>query len=243
MVIKLILVFVTVFLFGCTDDNKLIVETVNTNILNTDTESKVDAGEEDNSQLIIETYATEIAYVWRKIFDDLGVSKGDKRRAKFDEYSLMLARNVYLFQDLNTDLGLIDYRLPYNQYNHILLAILIYQESSINPNVSGRSHNEVGFMQLHGAALQGHSKAEVRSDPELGLFLGIRWVARAAKVCGFNYPDYNRWNINSWNGALAVYNAGDTKAMKRGRCQTNWRYSKRIVNKTKYFIGKLLAER
>jgi len=236
MVTKFILALVAVLFISCTDDKEIDAgetEQIDASII----EIIPDAGVPETTEE--ERMAEEISWTWKTIFDDLGVSKGDKRRAKFDTYAKMLARNTKLFQDLNTDLGLIDYRLPYNKYNHILLAVLIYEESSVNPKVKGRSHGEVGFMQLHGAALQGYRKAEVQKDPELGLFLGIRWLARAITICGFDYAIIDSWDLNDFKGPLAVYNGGDHRAMTNGKCERNWGYARRKVSKTKRLITRL----
>jgi hypothetical protein len=112
------------------------------------------------------------------------------------------------------------------------LLILSIGESSVNPTVVGKKpRREVGLMQCWGKALMGYSREEVRKDFELGLFLGIHWLGTMIQECKIDVDSMR--GINSWKGPLSLYGAGPRRAIKHGKCLTNFRFANRRIKKTK----------
>lgn len=240
-------VVVSLLLLGCVEEDKTVE----------DADVKEDAGEDagqdagktkqdteevfDDPRIDQETMANEIVTVWNTIFNDAEASKDDYRRALFPGYADMIARHIRLFQDTRIDENILGGRLPVSTLTHQLIAVMIYRESSVMPEVVGRSHGEVGFLQLHGAALQGYSRKEVQNNPELGVILGLRWLSRAVRVC---HPDgLSDWSFDNWLGPLAVYGGGEQRAMTNGKCHTDWAFAKERVNTTKNYAIRLLANK
>ncbi len=103
--------------------------------------------------------------------------------------------------------------LPYKD-NHILVAVIIYRETGIQPNIIGRSHKEVGLMQVHGIPLDGFKRKEVINNPELGVHLGIQWLAYCTTRC-----NHGRRKPNDWHYALTQYGASPQAAGSGRNCK------------------------
>lgn len=224
------------FYFSCSDDKQIDAG------VNEIFDAGYDAGQD--TEIIVKKMpkenemAKEIEWAWTIMFDEVGASKDDWRRENFTYWAGLVAKYIILFQNLKSN---IEYKLPNDNFTHLLIAKMIYQESSVNPNVIGRSHGEVGLMQIHGKALCGYKKTEVKENSELGIFLGIRWLARAIAVCPLS--DLNNWNLSSWLGPLAVYGGGEYRAKINGKCKRNWGFAKRRIQYTKILAERLALEK
>jgi hypothetical protein len=63
-----------------------------------------------------------------------------------------------------------------------LTAALAMREASWHVDAIGR-RGEVGLMQLHGAALAGHTRDDA-AEPETNVKLGLAWLRRCSALCG-----------------------------------------------------------
>lgn len=245
--IKFIQGAVVVFLLlGCIDKNETDAGTQDTSQEDARQDAGQDGGSTDTEntpkdpRIKEDSMVEEIIWIWNEIFDDAGASKDDYRREKFEHYAKMLAKHIR-FMQTDEALNLFQVKLPTSRYTHLLAAFIIYRESSIKPETEGRSHGEVGFFQLHGVALQGHSRKEVQNNPELGIILGLRWLSKAVQVCHTDNTD--NWSFDNWLGPLAVYGGGEARAITNKKCERNWKFAKDRVNKTKSYAMRLLANK
>lgn len=173
----------------------------------------------------------EVVKFWNEIFDELEVKKSDKRRGLFDMYAESLVNKTITLQNLD--------KLPKDPYTHLIIAYKTYSESSIRNIISKNRLREVGLLQVTGKALQGHTRKEVLNNVELGLSLGIDWLATTIQECGLSLDN---WSIDKWAGPLALYTVGPNKALQKGQCNTKLRVTKRIINETKRISAKVLAK-
>lgn len=189
-----------------------------------------------------ETAIQEVVDYWNWKFDSVGARKTDWRRLDFAKHAESLVHAIRFFQNPNNKVYLERHNrrliLPNGRYLHILFAHLIYKESSVNPNVIGKTwRKEVGLMQLHGVALAGHTKKEVRNNPDLGVWLGVRWLAIEYTDC--KLPD--NYSIDHWRGPLALYGSTPKKVKKNGVCSTRFNFANKRVRSVKNYI-KLVAK-
>jgi hypothetical protein len=188
---------------------------------------------EDYKKLKKEKKIREIEETWTVIFDEAGASPDDDRRMYFRLYAETIVEILEEFQNKDSKtVKITGVELPKNELIHILIAYIVYRESSVNPTVVGKKpRREVGLMQAWGRALMGFSREEVRKDFELGLFLGIHWLGTMIQECKIDVDSMQ--TINSWKGPLSLYGAGPKRAIKNGRCLTNFRFANRRIKKTK----------
>ena len=141
----------------------------------------------------------------------------EKHYKAFDKYSKELAQIVYYFKRNESSLG---GKLPDNKDTHIFIAMMVAKETAVNPYVRGKLRNEVGLLQVHGAALLRHKPKEVLENPKLGLFLGVNWIASKFQTCWKN-TDENNWDNTMWYYPITIYAAGEGKGRAyKGKCQT-----------------------
>lgn len=170
---------------------------------------------EDNRQTILpindnftsrpsrEQMVEEVVAVWNFWYDDDGVKPNhriNKRRKNFHIYAEYLVEAVRYYQEYETNKG---GQLPMDENTHIVMAVMVAAETSVRPEVIGKSRGEVGLLQVHGHALQGHKKHEVIDSPWLGVWLGTRWIAYHTQFC---HPRTE--NISKWKQYISVYGAG-----------------------------------
>lgn len=177
----------------------------------------------------------EVVEFWNLIFDDVGASRDDARRARMPEYAEIIVKYTEFFKHHP------DYPLPQDDRIHLLLAYMMYKECSLYPRAIGRSHKEVGSFQLHGEALQGYTRKQVRNNTDLGIFLGIKWFAKEGiHKCNLDLDD---WEFRDFLGPISVFGGGERRAIKHGRCITRWKYSKDRVNQTEILYERMLAQK
>lgn len=186
------------------------------------------------------TAIEDIVFVWQMLFDKANAKKNDWRRAKFQEYATEMVKILRYYQNPNMDKNIREWSMPDNRFTHILIAYMIYRESSVDPTVIAKSSlKEVGLLQVHGKALKGHSREEVVGDYRLGIWLGIDWMARMINECGMSIEDFEK--PTDWLGPLANYGAGARKAMKNGKCSTKFFFAKERVRDSKHLMSRILA--
>jgi hypothetical protein len=186
------------------------------------------------------TMVAEVVEVWEMFFDDEGAKWNDPRRARFEDHANDLVDMVIMYQNHPTDIG---GQLPCHINDHILVATLVTKESSVTYNVVGRSHQEVGLLQVHGKALAGYSRETVKHNPRLGLMLGTRWLASQIQECPIHRVegDNTKWRDSDWFGPLSVYAGGyKAKNRKTGKCYT-YRIAKERVSLTKLYRSRINA--
>lgn len=192
------------------------------------------------------TAILEVVATWDQIFNETKTSKKDNRRKNFQRYAEALVDSLRFFQSGEVESDLItkitgeeDYkkiaykerkiRLPNNRYTHILIAYVVYKETSVNHTVVGKKPRfEVGLMQVWSKALQKYDRKRVKEDYSLGLFLGIRWLGLALQDCNI---DPKRMYLWDWMRGLAYYGAGP-RAKKDGICTNTYGFARRRVMKT-----------
>jgi len=166
-----------------------------------------------------EQMVREVVMLWNMFFDDSHASADDSRRQAFDSLAEHLVNAVMLYQDKRTDLGGI---MPGHKNDHLIVAFMVARESSVIADVQNtrpNSKGEVCLLQLHGAALAGHTKKEVRSNPELCLMLGVRWIASQIPHCQQVPNMIDEWTDDDWVGPLSLYAGGPNALRKDGRCR------------------------
>jgi hypothetical protein len=155
----------------------------------------------------------EVLALWNMHYDDEGIRKNHKKRKRFLRYAQSLVDAVRFYQDNKVNIG---GQLPKDQHTHLVVATMVALETGVNHRVIGKSHGEVGLLQIHGKGpLNGHSRGEVRRNPTLGLLLGVRWLAFHTQFC-----KKTRKGIDNWAKPLSLYGAGLSRGRKRnGTCK------------------------
>jgi hypothetical protein len=75
----------------------------------------------------------------------------------------------------------------------LLVFLIMFEESSFRPRAIGRSHGELGLMQVHGVAADG---CELET-PEGQIECGLNWLEKCYQKC------------KSTRGALYMYGTGE----------------------------------
>ena len=179
------------------------------------------------------TIIKEVVMLWNMWYDDQGIKphhKLNKRREKFKEYGTYLATAVRYFQINKTDMGGI---LPIDNTSHIIAAVVAAAETAVRPEMIGKLRNEVGIFQVHGAALNGHKRREVINNPQLGIFLGIRWLTYHTQFC-----NQKATGMDFWKQPLTLYAAG----LRAGRYK-NKKCKEISVAKRRVRLAKMYRER
>lgn len=161
-----------------------------------------------------EEMISEIIEVWELFFKDANVGRKDPRRKRFHEFASYLAQAIRIYQNQEITINGRKARLPKDKNIHILLAVLITKESSVKYDVVGTSPRfEVGLMQVWGVALNGYDKETVKQNPELGILLGVRWIAYMTSLCKPYRvgQDKEEWRTTDWLGPLTMYGAKPSK--------------------------------
>ena len=158
--------------------------------------------------------SAEVVALWEMFFDDDHAPRYDRRRRDFKRFAKYLVKAVDRYQEATTNIG---GQLPKSKNTHLVAAQIITRESSITTNVVG-SRGEVGLMQVmpRGPAIDGHNPRKIIRDPELGIRLGVRWLAHAVGKCQKNIDE---WKDNDWLGPLSFYQGGPQAIRKNGRCR------------------------
>jgi hypothetical protein len=186
-----------------------------------------------------ETAINDIVTTWTNRFNEAGASKDDSRRNNFYMYAKAIVEVLRYYQNPEFK-DLRQYSMPDTRYTHILIAEMIYRETSVDHTVMAKSsRKEVGLIQVHGIALKGHTRAEVRRDYKLGIYLGIDWLAHMISECNMEADDIV--NPKDWLGPLCVYGAGAKRAIKNGHCITSMKFAKERVNKSRELMLRILA--
>lgn len=212
------------------DKYKLMVPPVPVPITNVSIEEteKLVALSETPEYISIDVMAKEIAEVWELFFDDGKAPYNDPRREMFDIYALEIAQAIDYWKKHKVDIG---GSMPDHRSTHIIVAIVITRESSVNPNVVGKKFGEVSMFQLHGKALNGYSKEEVKRDTKLAAMLGVRWIAHSTSQCKNNRSswDNKEWKNSDWLRPLTIYGSGPKKVYKSKKHRTCkvFRFAKR----------------
>lgn len=178
----------------------------------------------------------ENVMLWDMFFDDDGAKATDVRRGRFREYAEYVADAVLMYQG-DTD---IKGKIPKHRNVHLLVGTMMTIESSVTFDVVGPAPRfEVGMLQLHGRALAGFKRDKVKKNPQLGVLLGVRWLAAQIPVCYPDGTDQETWTDESWLGPLSVYQAGEKVAVaKNGKCH-RLSVAKKRVRLTKMYRARI----
>lgn len=156
----------------------------------------------------------DVVSLWEMFFDDDNAPPSDWRRKNFEKYAYYLVNAVQMYQDGPTDIG---GQLPKDRSTHLIAAQIVTKESALRSKVVGRL-GEVGLMQVmpRGPTIAGHRPQRVRRDPELGIRLGVRWLAYSVGRCG---GDLDEWSDDDWLGPMSFYSAGGKVRRRNGSCK------------------------
>lgn len=174
-----------------------------------DTDFTINCEEKINEEeLAREELKKQIVLSWNKWYDDEQAPKEDKRRERFPELASYVVDYTTYYMNYETEHN---GKLPKDNLIYFLVAAIAVKESAVDPNVVG-SRGEVGVLQVMKTALRGYSSEEVRNNPELGIKLGISWLADQVPYC--KWPE----NIDEMAGPLSIYAGGINRAKKNGKC-------------------------
>jgi hypothetical protein len=161
----------------------------------------------------------EVLQVWKRYFERWGYKKPPVKRIKdLRKYAKWL---VYWTTFYERNEGNFGGKLLLFADNHILIAVMMYKETGLQPNVVG-DLGEVGLLQVWGDALDGYRRQEVKSNPELGIRLGIQWLAYSTTRC--KQPKSRPYD---WRWALTQYGAGP-KAGSKNNCKV-YRFARQRI--------------
>lgn len=175
-----------------------------------------------------DTIIREAVTLWNLYYDDDSARADDPRRDYFGEIGGYLADAVHMYQESPTDIG---GQLPGHRDDHLVVAYMWAEESSVTPGAVGTSHGEVGLGQVHGIALAGYDPDKVKNNPKLGALLSVRWIAYSLSQCkqeGGVYGDSFAWELSDWAGPLSAYAGGPKAIRKDGSCYRYEEIVKRI---------------
>jgi hypothetical protein len=160
-----------------------------------------------------EEMVSEVVSLWEMFFDDDNAPPRDWRRRNFQKYAEYLVQAVLMYQEVPTDIG---GKLPKDRNTHLVAAQIVTMESSMRPGVVG-VRGEVGLMQVmpRGPAMAGYSTSRVKKTPEIGIRLGVRWLAYSVGKC---VGDVDEWSDDDWLGPLSFYSGGSRAVRKNGTC-------------------------
>lgn len=165
----------------------------------------------------------EVLKAWRMYFNEWGIEKPSEKRTKdYREYAKHIVKWVGYYEKNE---GVFGGKLPAFEDNHILIAVIIQKETGIYSHRRG-PRGEVGLMQVWDIAQGDYTVKQILEKPELGVMLGIQWLAYSTTRC--RQP--KKWKATSWLKPLTQYGAGP-KATVNGKCEV-FSFARRRVNKT-----------
>jgi soluble lytic murein transglycosylase-like protein len=182
----------------------------------------------------------EILQTWYWYFEEWEMNNPPPRRTKhLRQYAKYIIKWVDYYENNEGKFG---GRLPPYKDNHLLVATMIRYETGINPNKVGKL-GEVGLMQVWGDAMTEKKplnrieykklKKEVINNPELGIRLGIQWLAYSTTRC--RPPKV--WNATGWLKSLTQYGGG-SKAGSGSKCKI-YRFARKRIRKVMKYRRKI----
>lgn len=166
----------------------------------------------------------EVMHIFKQYFLDWGIDiekdyhrLSKKNKLRVDTLPIIAHWVVYWTEHFENNEGKFGGKLPNYQYNHLLVAVVITVETGCNPKRRGSKKGEVGLMQIHGPALAGYAKKHVLKEPELGIKLGVQWLAHQTTLC---YQNPQKWRMWHWTKPLSVYGAGKKALLGKGKCKS-----------------------
>lgn len=195
-----------------------------------------------------EVMIRDIIGIWKLAFRDDRAKPKDKRRKRFRKYAEYLADAVLMYQEEPVEVNGRMVQLPKHRSSHLIMAYVAFKESSLRPRIVGKTKwREVGMMQLHGRALAGYSKKQVRYNTQLGIELGVRWATAMLYECPASKWKIKRrphkWKNYDWLRPLTMYGAGPGRALKpNGRCKV-FDFARRRVSKVGTYSARIDSAR
>lgn len=190
----------------------------------------------EETELTKEQMIDEVISIWTIFLNDDGARADDDRKKMFYTYAEALVEKVLIYQNPDNDTGA---WLPKHKTTHALLATMVTLESSVIPDVVGKSNGEVGLLQVHGKALAGYSSKKVQKSYDLGLLLGVRWLSTLMTECPETMErlESGEWTEQDWLKPLSVY-AGGPNAKRNGKCIT-FGVARKRVDLTKLYLTRI----
>lgn len=146
----------------------------------------------------------DIVGAWNIGYDREGLPQNYKQRDKFQEYAEYLTDAMIFYQNNKSDIG---GKLPIHSSTHFMLASMVFEESRVKPRRVGKK-GDVGLLQvLNKDARNGHTKKEIRDNPELGIKVGVRWLTATMPTVGAT-KFLLKWKDNYWLKPVSLYVAG-----------------------------------
>jgi len=149
----------------------------------------------------------DLVSVWNDHYDNSGIRENHPNRKNFKKYADQVKNVMERLEAEYKEDGK-SKKLPilypeYDRYLHIIIGATIIKETSVRAKVIGKKRQEVGLMQVHGKALMGHSRKEVLRNPELGIYLGTRWLLHCILLSGKKIT-----TLEDYGPAFSYYTCG-----------------------------------
>ena len=203
----------------------------------------IDTDTVPDEEITQEEMVADIIGVWEIFFRDANVRQSDWRRDHFQEHAKSMAKWITYYQNNPADIG---GQLPKHGSTHMLAAVIVTKESSVDHMAIGPAPRfEAGLFQVWDVAAAGYSKDEIRRNPELGIMLGIRWMAHSTSQCKkTRIPvDTVEWRTSDWLGPMTAYGSKPKKfRRKNGTCKV-FGFAKDRINLVRIYMDRVDAER
>jgi hypothetical protein len=180
----------------------------------------------------------DILRMWTMWLEDWKVPHTDKRWTKINEYAYYIADSVLFYQTQGELYKNKTIKLPIHYSTHILVATMVIIESGLKHKTVGKL-GEVGLLQIHSYAKNRHKSKQIKENPALGIFLGVRWLTIQLASCG-SYRLKN-WNYDKWIGSVSSYCAGFGVTYRNGKCR-NIKAAWKRINLAKKFKNRIIQQ-
>ena len=166
----------------------------------------------------------EIVNLWELFLDEKSFSVDEARKTELEALGRDLALSIEKYQRTPSN-----YKwwkperkgttLPTKADVHLMLATMAAIESKINPKAVG-DLGEVGILQCHTWCRNGHTKQEIKENPQLGIELAVEFLAKSIDQCGIKLDSLRNKKLRdeAWSKPVSLYGAGNSALNKNSRC-------------------------
>jgi hypothetical protein len=175
----------------------------------------------------------ELSTMWTQYYDDFNIRENHPNRKNFCLYAKyvvesldLLKKEYYASEGYSRNLK-IKYPEDDSQL-HLLIGAMAIKETSVTPRLVGK-RGEVGLLQVHGVAQDGHHKRVIRENPRTGIHLGIRWLLHCLSI-----SDKEINSIDDYGYGLTNYICGPKC---KGRVIRSAKERIKLVKKYAYTYG------
>jgi hypothetical protein len=184
----------------------------------------------------------EITNLWSIYLKEQGFTLGEARKVQLETLAHDLARATEKYQRVPSNWKWwrptrVGTPLPKKADAHLVLATIAAMESKVDPQAVGKL-GEVGILQCHKWCRERYSPQEIKNNPQLGIELGVRFLAKSIDQCGIRLDSMvsKERQDEAWSKPVSVYGAGNN-AIENSRCIAKqfarWRVSEMKRFRTK----------